>query len=375
MDLPTLLARLGATVPTMQRRAAALDQAARFPTEDIADLRAMGLFACPVPVRLGGQGLGTEPHAADATLGLFRLLGRGNLALGRLVEAHVNALRLVFRYGDETLRRAVAEDAAAGHLVALWVTDPPGGGLHAGQGGAVTGAKQFCSGAGHVTRAVVTVDDAGETRLAYVWLARGVAVQPLPGGLSGMRAATTGQVAFDGARAQLFGAPGDYLREPDFSCGAWRTSAATLGGLEALVELFGRQLLDRHREGDPHQQARFGHALIAVETARLWMAQAAARAEDPGANPADAVAYVGLARLAVERACLDVIEAVQRSLGVAALLRANPVERLCRDLATYLRQPAADMVLTEAATKTLQEYARDAAGGPPGQMLPEKAPQ
>ncbi len=358
MTASALIARLNAHLPTMQRRAAMLDETAQFPTEDIADLRAIGVLAAAVPLRLGGQGLGTEPHAAGATLELFRALGRGNLALGRLVEAHVNALRLVFRYGDEATCRSTTEDAAAGHLVALWVTDPPGSSLHAGPKGTITGSKQFCSGAGHVTRAVVTVEDAGATRLAYVWLDKGVTVRPLPGGLSGMRAATTGQMAFDGTRAHLFGAPGDYLREPDFSCGAWRTSAATLGGLEALVEQFGQQLLARGREADPHQQARFGHALIAVETARLWMAQAACRAEDPDAEPADTVAYVGLARLVVERACLDVIEAVQRSLGVAALLRANPVERLCRDLTTYLRQPAADMVLTEAAATALGRYGK-----------------
>ncbi len=204
-----------------------------------------------------------------------------------------------------------------------------------------------------MTRAVVTVECAGSaTRLAYAGLRSGVTVRPLPGGLSGMRAATTGQVAFETSPATLFGAVGDYLREPDFSCGAWRTSAATLGGLDALVAQYRAQLLARGRQGDPHQQARFGQALIAVETASLWMGRAAERAEAAVPDPGT-IEYVGLARLAVERACLDVIELVQRSLGVAAMLRANPVERLCRDLATYLRQPAADMVLTEAAAAAL----------------------
>ncbi len=337
----------------MQARAAALDQSARFPDEDIDDLRTAGVLRSPLPTRFGGLGIGVEPAAAAATMELFRALGRGNLALGRLVEAHVNALRLVFRYGDEPVCRAAADDAEAGHLCALWVTDPPGGGLVAGPDG-IAGAKQFCSGAGHATRAVVTVDDSGQTRLAYARLDQGVTAQPLPGGLAGMRAASTGQVKFDRPIAFPFGEPGDYLREPDFSCGAWRTSAATLGGLEALVEQLRQQLTGRGRGGDPHQQARFGQALIAAETARLWMAQAAQRAENPAADAASAVAYVGLARLAVERACLDGIELAQRSLGVAALLRGNPVERLCRDLATYLRQPAADMVLTEAAALALQ---------------------
>ena len=337
----------------MQERAPALDAAGQFPAEDIAALAASGLLMAPVPRRWGGLGLGTEPDEAAATLAVFRILGRGNLALGRLMEAHVNALRLAFRYGEEALSRAVAQDCADGQLCALWVTDPPGSGLHAGPEGTVSGAKQFCSGAGHATRAVVTVEDAGETRLAYVVLGDGISTQPLPGGLAGMRAATTGQVTFDGARATLFGAPGDYLREPDFSCGAWRTSAATLGGLDALLDQLRRQLKGRGREGDAHQQARFGQALMATETARLWMAEAAHRAEHADSEPDSAIAYVGLARLAVERACLDVMEIAQRSLGVAALLQGNPVERLCRDLATYLRQPAADMILTEAAARAL----------------------
>ena len=66
------------------------------------------------------------------------------------------------------------------------------------------------------------------------------------------------------------------------------------------------------------------------ETALLWMRAAAPRAEAAEAG-VDAVAYVGLARLAVERAALDVIELTQRSLGVAALLRGNPAERIARD--------------------------------------------
>ena len=338
----------------MQARAAALDAAAAFPAEDFADLRQAGVLRAILPTGSGGLGLGTEPAGAEGLLALLVLLGRGNLALGRLLEAHVNALRLIVRFGDQVLHEQAARDAGDGHLFGLWVTDPPGNGLHLLPGGVLDGDKQFCSGAGHVTRAVVTAEDAtGQMRLAYATLGEGVVPSPLPGGLAGMRAATTGQVRFRHARATPFGMPGDYLREPDFSCGAWRTSAVTLGGLQALAEELRRQLVARGRQDDPHQQARVGETLIAVETARLWMAAAAERAESPKAG-VEAIAYVGLARLAVERACLDTMERVQRSLGVAALLRSNPVERLCRDLATYLRQPAADMVLTEAASVAMR---------------------
>ena len=349
-----MLRRLEALLPGLQRRAAGLDEAAAFPSEDLAELRDAGLLSAAVPTAVGGGGLGTEPAAAAAALEMFRLLGRGNLALGRLIEAHVNALRLLMRYGDPAVQRQAADDAAAGQLIGLWVTDPPASGL-AISGGRLSGNKQFCSGAGHATRAVVTATDRlGDTRLVYADVSSGCSISPLPGGLAGMRAATTGQVRFDDAAGRVFGTVGDYLREPDLSCGAWRTSAVTLGGIEALTGQIGEQLTARGRDGDPHQQARVGRALIATETARLWVAAAASRAEAADAAM-DAVSYVGLARLAVERSALDVIELAQRSLGVAAVMRGNPAERIARDLAAYLRQPAADAVLTEAASWAMRQ--------------------
>jgi alkylation response protein AidB-like acyl-CoA dehydrogenase len=168
-----------------------------------------------------------------------------------------------------------------------------------------------------------------------------------------MRASLVGRVDFDempvGDEA-LIGKSGDYLREPHFSAGAWRTSAVTLGGLEALLTAARRELVKRGRDSDAHQRARMGEGLIAQETARLWVREAAMRAEGTvEASMGEIVAYVNLARIAVETATLDAVRLVQRSLGLAAFLQPNPVERLMRDLGTYLRQPAPDDVLTEAA--------------------------
>ena len=93
--------------------------------------------------------------------------------------------------------------------------------------------------------------------------------------------------------------------------------------------------------------------LIAQETARLWT-EAAARCAEEGVQPIpEQVAYVNLARIAVEQACLDAMRLAQRSIGFGTFLTTNPLERLLRDLATYLRQPAPDAVLTEAALHRL----------------------
>ena len=335
----------------MQGRAAALDRDGRFPDEDIALLRGLGLLAAPLPHSMGGWGAGTERDGVDALLAILRAIGRGNLALGRLYEAHVNALKLIVDYGTADQAEAAARDARSGRLFGVWVTDPPGAGLSVREGRLV-GSKGPCSGAGHVTAAVVTVETTDGVRMAVLRLDGTEQIQPAKGTLQGMRSSVNGWVAFDGiplATDSLIGQPGDYLREPQLSTGAWRTSAVTLGGLDALVAEVGRQLRSKGHDGSPLQQERFGRLLIAQETAALWTGSAARCAESGTAPVADQVAYVNLARIAIEQCCLDALHLAQRSIGLGAFVTGSLLERLMRDLSVYLRQPAPDSVLTEAA--------------------------
>jgi alkylation response protein AidB-like acyl-CoA dehydrogenase len=246
--------------------------------------------------------------------------------------------------------------ADAGQLFALWVTDPPTGGLRMRRDGGrvrLDGGKQFCSGAGHVTGALVTAEDTdGSTRMLVVPLGIGEVITPLPSPLQGMRAAVTGAVDFTGCWVSsdaVLGGPGDYLREPDFSGGAWRGSAVALGGLVGVLEHGIAQLQASGRWENPHTQARIGQAVIARETSRMWVASAVRVAEDDAADASYRVATVGLARIAVETACLDAMRLIQRSIGLSSFRQGTLVELICRDLATYLRQPAPDEVLTEAA--------------------------
>jgi alkylation response protein AidB-like acyl-CoA dehydrogenase len=341
-----LLAGLAALVPAMQHRAIALDPAGTFPAEDIEALRAIGALAAPIPTALGGLGFGIEPEAALPLMEALRLLGRGNLSLGRLFEAHVNALRLIHRYGTQTQARHAAEDAHAGHLFGLWVTDPPNAKLAIAPDGTLQGGKSPCSGAGHATRALVTTSDT----MRVIALTPGTRADLSQWDTHGMRASASGAMDLTGLPAgPPIGAPGDYLRQPDFSAGAWRGSAVTLGGMEALTAALRATLSDRHRDTDPHQRARIGRALIAQETARLWVRRAALLAEATTGDPDDTANTVNLARLAVESACLDLIQITQRALGMAAFRRGSLTELLFRDLPMYLRQPAPDETLTEAA--------------------------
>jgi len=178
-----------------------------------------------------------------------------------------------------------------------------------------------------------------------------------------MRASATGAVDFSGVAVdpiEIVGRDGDYERQPWFSGRAWRFAAVHLGGMERLLDLHRDHLRQTGRGQDPHQAARLGQAALAVETARLWVERAATIAEAaPGARVSDQiVAYVNLARLAVERAALDLMELAHRSVGLQAFMRPNPIERISRDLATYLRQPGPDRALTEAAAWILEQAPR-----------------
>ena len=318
-------------------------------------MREAGVLALPPPI---DQGL--SPHdvraVADSLANVLVQVGRGNLAVGRVVEAHINARHLIARYGTPRQRAPSHRRCPDRSSICLWVTDPPENGLRmSGNRDEIRldGGKMFCSAAGYVTRALVTaVDEMGEAGMLVIELGTGEYVRQLESPLQGMRAAVTGTVDFTRCtvdRGACLGQPGDYLKEPVFSTGAWRSSAVAAGGLQSLIDQTTSQLIAAGRLDNPHQLQRLGNALIACETSRLWVHQVARIVEEPHADPGHAIAYTGLTRIAVETACLDTMQLVQRSLGLSAFRRGNPVERICRDLGTYLRQPAPDEVLTKAA--------------------------
>ena len=329
--------------------AEARDTDGQVPDAELAELAATGLLHAPLPPALGGIALGMTAVSAPEMRDVLRIIGGGSLSLARLYEGHVNAVRLVTCYGNPAHLRRLASEAAAGRLSAVWNAQA-GDGLRT-NGERLTGGKLHTSGAGIVRRPIVTVlrDEGMVMAMPDAGLARADLSGWTP---LGMKASLTGSVDFTGVAMSpddVIGRPGDYYRAPLFAGGAWRVLAVQLGGLEKLVALYRDQLAARGRSDDPIQRARFGEATARLETARLWSARTATVAEDSDQDPAETDALVNLARHEFAAAALAVIERVEIGIGLPAMLRPNPVERIIRDLRTYLRQPFPDAALAAAA--------------------------
>ncbi len=346
---PTDEAVVNAALAEVARRAAAADACAEDLGPSLAALRQAGLFDILAAY--------ADPVPGDRVVGeivtLLRRIGRANLSVGRLVEGHLNAHRLVALYATPAQRASVEAAVADGALLGVWGADGDPPFSIADQGGsiALSGTKRFASGLGLVSPAVVSARTKDGPQLLLVPSSESERMDPSAWTTSGMKATVSGTYDFDGmvigTDAHL-GRPGDYVREPHFEGGVWRYAALHVGGMEALAEAARRHAVEGGFADDPLTAARLADLAIACETGRLWVEASAARVEEAGAGESE-VAHVLLAREAVERACLSAIETVDRLIGAASFFDGHPAERIRRDLSFFLRQANLDGKRAKAA--------------------------
>lgn len=312
-----------------------------------------GLAMAAFPEDYGGAGL-SEGDRQNELFRLLCMIGAGDLSIARLVEGHINAISLVVRYGTAEQIAALASSVAHGALSGVWGADDAAGlKIHSEAGTShLVGRKILASGAGTVTRPIVTAASTGGQVMCLFDLGNDHAVDLSGWNAQGMRSTATGAIDLTGIQIgadEIVGSVGDFMRQPHFSGGAWRFCAAHLGAMERLVELFRDHLVTRGRDGDPYQLQRVAQCVAAANTARFWIEEAGRRLGAEDSDPASVVAFVNLTRMVTERSALDIMEAVQRGVGLVSFIRPNPIERICRDLSTYLRQPVPDLAMSDAA--------------------------
>ncbi|WP_226163593.1 acyl-CoA dehydrogenase family protein [Hymenobacter terricola] len=353
--------------PQLFAQAAETDVEGGFPTQEFGWLQAAGLLTAVLPPALGGAGL----DAPAATLPLLQVLqhvGRGNLAVGRVYEGHVNALVLIQQLGSPAQVKQYAADARAGRLFGVWNTEDPAQGVHleALPNGRyrLRGAKTFASGAGHLARPLIT----GALPDGQGWQLFVLPANHQPPALDrsfwrplGMRATASFRADLTGLEIgpeDLIGPPNAYYQQPAFSGGAIRFAAVQLGGAEALFEETRDFLRGLGRIDDPYQRQRLGEMAIGLESGRQWLRGAAGHAARAGATAPEGaeatVAYANMMRTAIEKICLDMLQLAERSVGARGLLQPLPFERLHRDLTHYLRQPAPDGTLADVGRFVLE---------------------
>jgi alkylation response protein AidB-like acyl-CoA dehydrogenase len=324
--------------------AAARDADGAFPVEAFAALRRRGLVAHP-------------PLADGDSASLFRILaavGRGDLSAGRIFEGHVNARSLLRHFG--TTSQWDHDATAADKLLGVWNTDHPTAPLWL-DGTCLRGKKVFASGIDGLSHAIVTVTQPAG-RLMILVPVSGLSIDRTWWRPLGMRASGSHVVDFTGLVVEtdwVIGSHGDYIREPWFSGGALRFVAVHVGGMHAVFEAALKHLRLTNRIADPHQVHRLGRMAAAVETGYAWLERAAlfwSEATTVNTSGADAalVAIANTARGIIETSALAVLEDAERSVGAAGLIAPHPLERLIRDLRTYLRQPNPDGALTAVGT-------------------------
>lgn len=337
-----------------------------FPTDAFQLLAAFGLLTVPLSRDLGGLGLGRDPGTNGTLLELLSIIGWGDLSLARLYEGHINALLLVQQFGEPDQIERAACDAQRGLIFGVWNTEG-GDGLHLttiGNELRLHGGKMFASGAGSIERPLVTARDDNDG-----WVMLLLEMERTPSSVDrdswrpfGMRASQSYAIDLSGVRIeprQIIGQNGDYYRQPWFSGGAIRFCAAHMGGAAALLDLAREELNARDRADDPLQRARIGRASSAIAAGFAMLDTSAALADrshfggGPCTHDDRFLTYVGLTRTTIERICLETIELVEQSLGASSLMATHPAARIGADLRLYLRQPAPDAALLDAAETVL----------------------
>ncbi len=365
------MARATAIADFCAANAADLDRDGAFPSQEFKLLTEAGLLTVALGYEAGGLGLGIEPGSTLPLLLLLKQLGRGNLAVGRIYEGHVNALQLIQTFGTPQQIQTYAAAARDQHrLFGVWNTEATDGvRILPTQSGRyrLEGAKTFASGAGYVERPIVSgaLPDGGWQMCVVPMEQVQVAIDPSWWQPLGMRASVSYRVDFSGVELEpeaLIGVPGDYYQQPWLTGGAIRFAAVQLGAAEALLDGTRDYLRQLKRTGDPYQLARAAEAAIAVESGNLWLRGAAETVDrflqlEAEADRDGLVTYANLVRTAIESICLEVLQLSERSVGARGLLRPQPFERIGRDLTLYLRQPNPDAALAQVGRYVLEQTA------------------
>ncbi len=338
------------------QHAEAIDEDGQFPEMEFNWMADEGLLDNVLP----DKKLDFNLPNTTGLLQLLKQIGRANLAVGRIYEGHINALHLIHLFGNETQKKYWFQLAENNNLFGVWNTQTEKGvTINWQENGKyiLNGTKTFCSGGNFINQPLVTGELISPHKRGWQMCIIPINTiaqiktdnsfwRPI-----GMKASASFKMDFTGIEIEekdLLGAPGDYYKQPVFNSGAIRFVAVQVGGAEAIFKATHQCLKLLNRIEDPFQKARFAEMAWLLESANLWLEKAGSNLDkwnnDPQANE-KMMAYVGMARTAVEEICIKMMRLSEQSVGSRGLMRPNILERLHRDLTIYLKQPGPDATI------------------------------
>ena len=257
---------------------------------------------------------------------------RQDVALGRLVEAHADAVAILAEAG---------RPAEPGTLYGVWAAEFDGSRIAAtrhGSGWRLDGSRAWCSGAGLLDAALVTTSDGDQTLLFEVRLDQpGLTPDPTSWPVPALAATTTWTTSFAGVEVAadcLVGPPGFYTGRPGFWHGSVGVAAAWAGGALGVADA----VLERPSD-DTHRLVHAGAVYAATWTMRAALVEAAREIDDDPADRAGARMVRALTvRHVVERIATSIIDLCGRALGASALATDAAHAQRVSDLSLYLRQ-------------------------------------
>jgi alkylation response protein AidB-like acyl-CoA dehydrogenase len=263
-------------------------------------------------------------------------VGRKNLSLARLAEAHWDAVAILAEAGREPQTNAI---------YGVWASERPGQELKLDEHNGellLTGSKAFCSGAGIVDRALVTVSRP-EQRLVDVDLrdsGDSIDFDDSDWKTSAFRETHTSTAHFKKVpivHGDFVGGVRWYLERSGFWHGACGPASCWAGGAAGLVDYAEGQ--SRH---DPHTLAHLG-AMKASVWALCSYLESAGREIDLSPHDCQAALVRALTlRHLVEQACTDILRRLPRAYGPHPLAMDKEVAARYQELDLYLRQSHAE---------------------------------
>jgi hypothetical protein len=290
------------------------------------------------------------PGAGATPLRHQRLMeiGREDLTLARLAEAHWDAIAILAEAG----RRPEPNQ-----LYGVWASEKPGEVLElksSASGMYVSGSKMFCSGAGLVDRALVTVG-VPKNLLVEIDLRRNALNTRFDGTGWKTRAfgeTRTSNAIFENAivsEADVIGNPGWYTDRPGFWHGACGPAACWAGGAIGLVDFAMRQKRD-----DPHTLSHLGAMFASTWGLKSYLDQAGKEIDADPKNADEAEIRALSLRHLIEQLCTDILRRIPRAFGPYPLAMDEVVSLRYQELDLYLRQSHAERDLDRLGTRLRQ---------------------